>query len=64
MTDEQAAVEVKYQLARCVFLRLHNDGVINAMELKKLLAEAAEKYGSMIGELEVNSIAGENSYKD
>lgn len=64
MTNEQAAAETRYQLARCVFLRLHNDGVINNIELKELFAAVAEEYGSMIGELEVNSIAGENGYKD
>ena len=64
MTNEQAAEETRYQLARCVFLRLYNDGVINDVELKELLAEVAQKYRSIIGELEVNSIAGENGYKD
>ena len=54
VTNEQAAEETRYQLARCVFLRLYNDGV----------AEVAQKYRSIIGELEVNSIAGENGYKD
>lgn len=64
MSDEQAAAETRYQLARCVFFRFYSEGVITDIELKELLSEAAVKYGSMIGELEVNSIAGENGYKD
>jgi len=31
MTDEQATAETRYQLARCIFLRLYKDGVINDM---------------------------------
>ncbi len=64
MTQEQAISETQYLLARSIYLGLYKSGRITASELKLTLETAAKKYGSMIGELEVNSNAVENCHKN
>lgn len=64
MTQEQARLETQYLLTRSVYLGLYKSSRITASELKLTLETAAKKYGSMIGELEVNSNAVENCHKN
>lgn len=62
MTKEQAESEKRYVLARCIYLELYRKNIIDRNGLQNALREAANKYKSISGELEVNSIAGENDY--
>ncbi len=62
MTKEQAEAEKRYVLARCIYLELYRKSIIGRDGLQYALREAVDKYNSMSGELEVNSIAGENDY--
>ena len=62
MTQEQTAAETQYQLARCIYMGLCRDRVITNTELNLLPKAAAEKYHSVIGELEATSIAGDENH--
>ena len=62
MTREQAEAEVQYVLARSIYMGLYKEGIISRKELKQALEDAVQKYKPICGELEVNSIAGEENY--
>lgn len=64
MTQEQARVETQYLLVRSVYLGLFESDQITVPELLLALETAAKQYGSVIGELEVNSNAVENYHKN
>ncbi len=63
MTQSEYESEVNFRLCKSIFTTLAAQGVIAQEDLHRLLRAAAEKYHAPIGELEVNSIAGEKNYK-
>lgn len=63
MTKEQGEVEVKFRMAKAVFASLYERGLITDDELQCLLRAACDMYHPIIGELEIESIAGEKDYK-
>ena len=63
MTQSEYEAEVHFRLCKSIFATLATEGVITEDELRILLRAATEKYHAPIGELEVNSIAGEKNYK-
>lgn len=62
MTQSEYEAEVKYRLCKSIFTTLVTQGVITQKNARNLLRAAVEKYHAPIGELEVNSIAGEKNY--
>ncbi len=63
MTKEKGEAEVKFRMVKAVFVSLCEQGLITDEELQRLLRAARDMYHSIIGELEVESIAGEKGYK-
>ena len=63
MEQEDGIRETKFRLAKAVFVSLYEQGLITDKQLRLLLLSVVEMYHPMIGELEVNSIAGEKGYK-
>ena len=63
MTQSEYESEVKFRICKSIFITLAARGVIPQEAVQPLLKAAAEKYHAPIGELEVNSIAGEKNYK-
>jgi len=63
MTQSEYESEVKFRLCKSLFSTLAIRGIIAKDDMHQLLRAAAEKYHTPIGELEVNSIAGEKNYK-
>lgn len=63
MRKEDAIAETKFRLIKCLFMTMQERGLISGEERRGLLLAAVEKYHPMLGELEVNSIAGEKDYK-
>ncbi len=63
MTKEQGEAEVKFRMAKAVFASLYELGLLTDEELQRLLRAARDMYHPIIGELEVESIAGEKGYK-
>ncbi len=62
MTQSEYESEVKFRLCKSIFATLATQGVIAQEAVQPLLKAAAEKYHAPMGELEVNSIAGEKNY--
>ncbi len=62
MTQSEYESEVKFRLCKSIFTTLAARGVIAQEDKFRLLRAAAEKYCAPMGELEVNSIAGEKNY--
>ncbi len=62
MTQSDYEAEVKFRLYKSIFTTLAARGVIAPEDLYRLLRAASEKYHAPMGELEVNSIAGEKNY--
>lgn len=62
MTQSEYESEVKFRLCKSIFTTLAAQGIIPQEAVQLLLRAAAEKYHAPIGELEVNSIAGEKNY--
>ena len=62
MTQSEYAAELHFQLCKSIFATLTIRGIITEDDMHTLLCAAAEKYHAPIGELEVNSIAGEKNY--
>ncbi len=63
MTKEQGEAEVKFRMVKAVFASLCEQGLITDDELQRLLRAACDMYHPIVGELEVESIAGEKGYK-
>ncbi len=63
MTQSEYVAEVKFRLCKAIFDALAAQGVIAQEDVPRLLRVVAEKYNAPIGDLEVNSIAGEKNYK-
>lgn len=63
MTQSEDKSEVKFRLCKSIFVTLAAQSVITQEGVQRLLGAAAEKYHAPVGELEVNSIAGEKNYK-
>ncbi len=63
MTKEQGKAEVKFRMAKAVFASHCEQGLITDEELQRLLSAACDMHHPIIGELEVESIAGEKGYK-
>ena len=61
MTQSEYESEVNFRLCKSIFATLAALGVIAQKDVRHLLRAAAEKYHALIGELEVNSIAGEKN---
>lgn len=51
-----------FRLCKSIYATLTIRGIIAEDDMHTLLCAAAEKYHAPIGELEVNSIAGEKNY--
>lgn len=62
MTQSEYEAELHFRLCKSIFATLAIRGIIGEDDLRILLCAAAEKYHAPIGELEVNSIAGEKNY--
>ena len=62
MTQSEYEAELHFRLCKSIFATLEIRGIIGEDDLRILLCAAAEKYHAPIGELEVNSIAGEKNY--
>ena len=62
MTQSEYEEELHYRLRKSIFATLAAKGIIAEDDMRILLRAAAEKYHAPIGELEVNSIAGEKNY--
>ena len=62
MTQSEYESEVNFRLCKSIFATLAARGVIAQKDVRHLLRAAAEKYHALIGELEVNSIAGEKNF--
>ena len=62
MTQSEYEAELHFRLCKSIFATLAIRGIIGKDDLRILLCAAAEKYHAPIGELEVNSIAGEKNY--
>lgn len=63
MNQAKSEAEVHFRLCKSIFATLAARGIISEDDVHILLRAAAEKYHAPIGELEVNSIAGEKNYK-
>ena len=63
MTQSEYEAELHVQLCKSIFATLGARGIISEDDMHTLLRAAVEKYHAPIGELEVNSIAGEKNYK-
>ena len=63
MTQSEYEAELQFRLCKSIFATLATEGVITEDDLRILLRSTVEKYHAPIGELEVNSIAGEKNYK-
>lgn len=62
MTQSEYEAELHFRLCKSIFATLATKGIISKNDVHILLRTAAEKYHAPIGELEVNSIAGEKNY--
>ncbi len=62
MTQSEYEAELHFRLCKSIFATLATRGIISKNDVHILLRAAAEKYHAPIGELEVNSIAGEKNY--
>ena len=62
MTQSEYEAEVHFRLCKSIFATLGARGIIGEDDLRILLCAAAEKYPAPMGDLEVNSIAGEKNY--
>ena len=62
MTQSEYEAELHFRLCKSIFATLTIRGIIREDDLRILLCAAAEKYHAPIGELAVNSIAGEKNY--
>ena len=63
MTQSEYEAELHFQLCKSIFATLGARSIISEDDMHTLLRAAVEKYHAPIGELEVNSIAGEKNYK-
>lgn len=63
MTQSERVAEVKFLLCKSIFVTLAAQGIVAQEDVQRLLGAVAEKYYAPIGELEVNSMAGEKNYK-
>lgn len=63
MTQSEYEAELHFQLCKSIFATLGARDIISEDDMHTLLRAAVEKYHAPIGELEVNSIAGEKNYK-
>ena len=63
MTQSEYEAELHFQLCKSIFATLGARGIISEDDMHALRRAAVEKYHAPIGELEVNSIAGEKNYK-
>ena len=63
MTQSEYEAELHFRLCKSIFATLAIRGIIGEDDSHTLLRSAVEKYHAPIGELEVNSIAGEKNYK-
>ena len=61
MTQSEYEAELHFQLCKSIFATLGARGIISEDDMHTLLRAAVEKYHAPIGELEVNSIAGEKA---
>lgn len=62
MTQSEYEAELHFRLCKSIYVTLTIRGIIAEDDMHTLLRAAAEKYHAPIGELEVNSIAGEKNY--
>ena len=62
MTQSEYEAELHFRLCKSIFTTLSTMGIILKNDVHILLCTAEEKYHAPIGELEVNSIAGEKNY--
>ena len=62
MTQSEYEAELHFRLCKSIFATLAAKGIIAEDDMHTLLRAAAEKYHAPIGEMEVNSIAGEKNY--
>ena len=62
MTQSEYEAELHFRLCKSIFATLAIKGIIAEDDMHTLLRAAVEKYHAPIGELEVNSIAGEKNY--
>lgn len=62
MTQSEYKAELLFRLCKSIFATLAIRGIIAEDDVYTLLRAATEKYHAPIGELEVNSIAGEKNY--
>ena len=62
MTQSEYEAELRFRLCKSIYTTLTIRGIIAEDDMHTLLCAAAEKYHAPIGELEVNSIAGEKNY--
>ena len=62
MTQSEYEAELHFRLCKSIFATLAIRRIIAEDDVYTLLRTAAEKYHAPIGELEVNSIAGEKNY--
>lgn len=62
MTQSEYEAELHFRLCKSIFATLAAKGIIAEDDSHTLLRAAVEKYRAPIGELEVNSIAGEKNY--
>ena len=63
MTQSEYEAELHFRLCKSIYATLTIRGIIAEDDSHTLLRAVAEKYHAPIGELEVNSIAGEKNYK-
>ncbi len=64
MTQSENMAEVRFRLCKSIFCTLATQGISAPADIPLLLRSAAEKYHAPVGELEVNSIAGETDHPD
>ena len=62
MTQSEYEAELHFRLCKSIYATLTIRGIIAEDDVYTLLRATAEKYHAPIGELEVNSIAGEKNY--
>lgn len=62
MTQSEYEAELHFRLCKSIYATLTIRGIIAEDDMHTLLCAAAEKNHAPIGELEVNSIAGEKNY--
>ena len=64
MTQSEYEADLHFRLCKSIFAALTISRIIaEEDDMHTLLSAAVEKYHAPIGELEVNSIAGEKNYK-